>query len=241
MERKINKESTKYKVVVLVVYLVILAGFTIACIPLAKLMLSKGGMEKFGRLLESHENFSVLIFLFVQAIQVPVAILPPVQIVGGMLFGSFFGSVLSVIGLWLGSAFTFWIVKKAGVPLVEAIIAKKHVKRFRFLEDSDKVTFVLFVLYLIPGTPKDALTYFVPLTKIDIKTFLCVVLPARIPAIVISALFGSSISEENYILAIVVSVIILLSAIFGFVFREKLVDKVKNLVLHKKRGQNKQK
>lgn len=236
MNKKINKESTKYKVIVLIVYLVVLAGFTVACIPLARLMLSKGGMEKFGNLLQKHENFSVLIFLFVQAIQVPVAMLPPVQIVGGMLFGIILGSVLSIIGLWLGSAFTFWIVKKAGVPLVEAIIDKKHIRRFKFLENSERVTFVLFVLYLIPGTPKDALTYFVPLTKIDIKTFLFVVLPARIPSIVISVLFGSSISRENYVLTVIVSVIIVLSAIFGFVFRGKLVEKVKKLVFRKRNG-----
>lgn len=236
MNKKINKESTKYKVIVLIVYFVVLAGFTVACIPLARLMLSKGGMEKFGNLLQKHENFSVLIFLFVQAIQVPVAMLPPVQIVGGMLFGIILGSVLSIIGLWLGSAFTFWIVKKAGVPLVEAIIDKKHIRRFKFLENSERVTFVLFVLYLIPGTPKDALTYFVPLTKIDIKTFLFVVLPARIPSIVISVLFGSSISRENYVLTVIVSVIIVLSAIFGFVFRGKLVEKVKKLVFRKRNG-----
>ncbi len=236
MKHKINKDSMKYKIAVLVVYSLVIIGLSIACIPLAKVLLSDGGMAKLEQILRQYEHFSIVIFVLIQAIQVPIAILPPVQIVGGMLFGSVFGSILSVVGLWLGSAFVFWVVKKAGVPLVEAIINKKHRKRFKFLEDGEKVTFVLFVLYLIPGTPKDALTYFVPLTKIDLKTFLCVVLPARIPAIVISALFGSSISKENHVLTVIISVIIVLSAVFGFVFRDKLVDKIKKIVVRKKNG-----
>lgn len=241
MKRKINKSSMKYNVAVGIIYFLVLVALCVACIPLARLLMSNGGMARLEKILREYEHFSILAFVLIQAIQVPVAILPPVQIVGGMLFGSIFGSILSLVGLWLGSAFVFWVVKKAGVPLVEAIIDKKHIKRFKFLEDGERVTFVLFVLYLIPGTPKDTLTYFAPLTKIDLKTFLCVVLPARIPAVIISALFGSSISRENYVLTVIISVIIVLSAIFGFVFRDKLVERVKKISLKKHNGQSKQK
>lgn len=228
--KRINKDSMKYKIAVLVVYLVLMIAFSIACIPLVKLLLRKDGMIRLKGILQSYKYFSVVIFVFIQAIQVPVVIIPPIQIVGGMLFGGLFGSILSILGLWIGSAIVYLIVKMAGVPLVEAIIDKKQRKRFKFLEDGDRVAFVLFVLYLIPGTPKDALTYFVPLTKLDFKTFMFAVLPARIPAVVISALFGSSISRENYLLTVFIAVIIVACAVLGFVFRGRLEGKVKELM-----------
>lgn len=240
MKNKINKNSLKFKIAVFVIYLVILAGLTVALIPLARLLMSDNGMEKFHKILESYKYSSVFVFLLVQAVQVVVVLIPPVQIVGGMLFGSILGSVFSVVGLWLGSAVVFFFVKLTGKPLVEAIISKKNFKKFSFLEDTERVTVILFVLYLIPGTPKDALTYLVPLTKIDIKTFLFAVLPARIPSIVITAFFGSSIYRENYAMALVFAIIIAVFAILGFVFREKAVSKIKKFITRKKIVENEQ-
>ena len=240
MKNKINKDSLKFKIAVFVVYLLIIAGITVALIPLAKMLMSENGMEKFRNVLKSYKFFSVFVFLFVQAVKVVVVLIPPVQIVGGMLFGSVFGSVLSIAGLWLGSAVVFFGVKIAGKPLVEAIISKKDIKKFSFLEDTEKVSFVLFILYLIPGTPKDALTYLVPLTKIDAKTFLFGVLPARIPSIIISAFFGSSVSKGHYVLAVIFAVIIVALAVLGFLFREKAVLKMKEFINRKKIVKNKQ-
>ncbi|MBE6837691.1 MAG: TVP38/TMEM64 family protein [Ruminococcus sp.] len=240
MKNKINKDSLKYRIVVFIMYFAVLVGLTVALIPLARLLMSKDGMEKFHNILESYKFFSVFVFLFVQAVQVVVVLIPPVQIVGGMLFGGLWGSLLSLLGLWLGSAVVFLAVKTAGKPLVEAIISKKNVKKFRFLEDTDKITVILFVLYLIPGTPKDAITYIVPLTKIDIRTFLLGVLPARIPSVVISAFFGNSIYKENYVLTAVFGAVIVALAIFGFVFREKAVSNVRKFINRKKIVENEQ-
>lgn len=233
MKNKINKDSLKYKIAVFVVYFIFVTALTVALVPLWKLLSGENGMENFRNILESYKSYSVIIFLLVQTVQVIVVLVPPVQIVGGMLFGGLFGSILSIVGVWIGSALTYWLVKTAGVPLVEAIISKKNIKKFGFLENTERVSMVLFVLYLIPGTPKDALTYLVPLTKIDIKQFLFVVLPARIPSIVISALLGSSIYKENYVATVIIAVVIVLFAVGGFIFKNKIIEKLKNFVKNK--------
>lgn len=240
MKNKINKDSLKYKIIVFVVYLLVIAGLTVALIPFAKLLMSENGMEKFRDMLENYKYSGWIIFTLVQALQVIAVIVPPVQIVGGMLFGGVLGSILSILGLWLGSAAVFFIVKTSGKPLVEAFISKKDIKKFAFLEDTDKISFALFVLYLIPGTPKDALTYLAGLTKIDSKTFLFAVLPARIPMIVISAFFGNSVSKGHYVLTIVFGIVIFAFAVFGFVFREKAVMRIKNFINRRRIVKNKQ-
>lgn len=234
MKNNINKDSLKYKIAVFVVYLVLVAGLTVALIPLWKLLSGDNGMEKFRNVLESYKSFGIVVFLLVQTVQVVVVLIPPVQIVGGMLFGGIFGSILSIAGVWIGSALTYWLVKTAGKPLVEAIISRKNIKKFGFLENTERLSLVLFVLYLIPGTPKDALTYLVPLTKIDMKQFLFVVLPARIPSIVISAMLGSSIYKENYVATVVIAVVIVLFAVLGFVFRNRIVEKLKGFIKNKR-------
>lgn len=232
MKKKINKDSLKFKIIVFTVYVILIAGLTVALIPLAKLLTSEGGMERFKNILESYKAFGIIIFTLVQAVQVLVVIVPPVQIVGGMLFGGILGSIFSLIGLWAGSALVFWLVKTTGAPLVHAIISKKNIKKFSFFENTDKICLITFVLYLIPGTPKDALTYIVPLTNLDMKRFLLMVMPARIPAIVISAFFGSCIQKGQYTATIIIAVVMVLFGIFGFLYRDKIVEKMKKLVKH---------
>ena len=55
----------------------------------------------------------------------------------------------------------FLLVKKIGTPIVEAFVDEKQLKKFKFLQDERKLTGILIVLYLIPGIPKDVLTYIV--------------------------------------------------------------------------------
>lgn len=219
----------KYKIAVFVVYIVLLAGLTVALIPLIRLLSSENGTQRFMEIIQSYKTFGIIVFLLVQAVQVVVVVVPPVQIVGGMLFGSVFGSVLSVLGLWVGSGAVFWLVKKAGTPLVEAIISKKNIKKFSFFENTERLRLVMFVLYLVPGTPKDALTYLAALTRLDIKDFLFAVLPARIPSIVISVCLGSCLYRGNYVATAILGAVMIGLAVVGVIFKDKIVDRLKDL------------
>ena len=223
MKNKKNNDSLGIKIVAVTAYAVVMTALTIALVPLARLLSSENGMEKFYEILRSYKAFGIVVFLLVQAVQVVVVMIPPVQIVGGMLFGPIIGSILSIVGLWIGSAVVFFVVKKFGSPLVEVIVSRKNIKKFRLFENTERLTLVFFVLYLIPGTPKDAMTYIVPLSRLDMKKFLFSVLPARIPSVVLSAVLGGSIYNGNRILAVVVAVAIILMALFGIFFREKIL------------------
>ena len=71
---------------------------------------------------------------------------------------------------------------------------------------------MLFILFFIPGTPKDLLTYIVPLTDISLKDFLVITLFARIPSVVSSTYGGDAFADKNFImLAIVYSAIAVFS------------------------------
>ena len=134
----------------------------------------------------------------------------------------------------------YGLVRLIGYPIVEAFVNKKDLKRFKFLREPDKVALIFFVIYLIPGMPKDALSFLAPLTSMDKKTYFLYVLPARLPLVLLSVAFGASISDGNYSLAVILSIIMIDIGIIGIIFREKVINlfekkiKAQKTSLHKK-------
>lgn len=233
---KINKDSMKFKIIAFVIFALFIIGLTIAAVPFIKLVKTPEGRVRLENFITSYKAFGVVIFLFIQALQVVVAIIPPIQIIGGMVFGGIFGGILSCLGVYIGTAMVFGLVRLCGRPLVEAIVDKKHIRKFKFFEDEERLEHILFILFLIPGTPKDSLAYLAPLTKIDFRKFMLTVMPARIPAIVISTFLGSSIRGGHPVIAAILLGFFVGAAIVGLIFKDKVVDFLK---ARKERRKNK--
>ena len=73
-------------------------------------------------------------------LQVMVAIIPgePLEICGGYAFGGFWGSVLCMLGLFLGSVIVFWLVRKLGQPMAEIFFPPEKLEKLHFLKHSPK-------------------------------------------------------------------------------------------------------
>lgn len=227
MKLKVNKDSMKFKIIAFVIFALFIIGLTIALIPLIKMLKTSSGREHLAELIVSYRAWGIVIFLVIQTLQVIVALIPPIQIIGGMLFGGFLGGVLSVAGVWLGSAAVFGLVKLFGKPLVEAIVDQKHIGKFKIFQDGERLEHIFFILFLIPGTPKDSLAYLVPLTNIDFKKFMLYVFPARIPAIVFTSFIGSSIRGGHPVATAILVGIFVTFAVLGLVFRERIINWLK--------------
>lgn len=226
---KDRERSRLYKqrvqIISAVVFLLLIAAATIACIPLIKDLRSPQGLEQMKQRLESYGGAAgALIFTFIQALQVVIAVVPPIQILGGVLFGWLWGAVLSTLGVVIGTAAVFLIVGKLGRPLAEAFVDDKLFERFGFLNDERKLVRILMLLYIIPGIPKDILTYIVSLTKISRRDFFMYVLPCRIPAIVLSTVFGSNVKDGNYKTAVIIIAAAALVCIVGYAVKEPFLD-----------------
>lgn len=219
-----SRYKRRVQIISIIVIALLLAGATVACIPLIKDLNSTEGIDRMKERLESYGGFlGGLIFTAIQALQVVVAIVPPVQILGGVLFGWFAGALLSIAGVFIGAAVVFLIVNKFGRPLVEAFVDEESFHRFRFLQDEKKLVGILMLLYIIPGIPKDVLTYIVPLTKVSKRDFFLLVMPCRIPAIVLSTVFGSNVKSGNFVAAVIIVGVFAVMAVAGFFFREPLL------------------
>ena len=186
------RHKKKIQIISLVAIIAVIAMATVACIPLIKALHSKAGIAALERKLDNYSGIvGVLIF----------TVIPPVQVVGGVLFGWFWGGLLSFLGTLLGTMAIFVLVKKFGRPIVEAFVDEKQLKKFKFLQNEKKLTVILIILYLIPGIPKDVISYIVPLTPISKKDFFYYVMPCRLPAIMLSTILGSNVKSGNFTVA----------------------------------------
>ncbi len=180
--------------------------------------------EKFRLWVNSHGIFGKIAFVFMIMFQVVIALVPgePLEIVAGYAFGAVLGTLLSMIGIFLGSMLVFFLVRKFGIKLVEVFFAYEKIKSAKFLQNRKKVAARVFLMFFLPGTPKDLLTYFVGLTDIKTKHFLLIATVARIPSLVTSTIGGSLLGVQKYSFAIIVFGITLAISIIGWLIYNRL-------------------
>lgn len=162
--------------------------------------------ERFRAWVDGHGIWGRLAFLGMTMLQVIVAVIPgePMELVAGYAFGSVEGTLLCMIGATLGGIPVFILVRKFGMKAVEVFFSKEKIESLKFLRSSPKRDFLIFILFLIPGTPKDLLNYFVGLTDMKMSKWLLISFVARIPSIVTSTIGGDALGMKNYTFAIVV-------------------------------------
>lgn len=147
-----------------------------------------------------------VLFVGVIVLQVVIAFIPaePLEIAAGYAFGAVWGSILDWIGLVIGTTIVFLFVRKIGVKAVEVFFPREKIDSVKYLNDEKALNATAFILFLIPGTPKDLLTYIAGLTKIRLLPWILLTSIARIPSIVTSTISGNALGLEKYGLAIVV-------------------------------------
>ncbi|MBR6651401.1 MAG: TVP38/TMEM64 family protein [Clostridia bacterium] len=169
--------------------------------------------------------WGIPIMMIIQVLQVFLAVIPgePIEIAMGVLYGTWFGCALCLLGIMIGSSLVFVCVKRFGKRFVDKFISGEKFSRLKFLKDPAKRDVLLFVLMFIPGTPKDTLTYFAPFTGISLFRFLVISTIARIPSVISSSYIGSSIIEGNYVKSIIAFVVVGTVSLAGILIYNKIV------------------
>jgi len=176
----------------------------------------------------SYGKYSVFAFLLLQIIQVVAFFIPGeiIQIAGGYIYGTFWGSVLSLTGITVGSAIIYVVSSLFGRPLIKKIISDKHLNFFEKILKLGSVNYIVFLLYLIPGIPKDVLGYICGITGITFRDFLFYSTLGRIPAIIVSAYFGAKIDTGKIGELSFIAVIMTILFIFGVFKGDKIIKKL---------------
>jgi len=212
-----TKKYVKWGIMILLAGIVIFLCVRYA-VPFCQLLGTENGKEIICQHMEQYGIFAPLVFMLLIIVQIVVAFIPggPLEVIAGMLFGGIKGLLYTSVGVLLGTLLVYTLVKKFGQPIVDFFVSEKDMKHFKLLEDEDKLEFWTFFLFLIPGIPKDLLTYVVPLTKLDGKKFLLISLLARFPSLAASVLVGDSLSDGNIHILVAVCVVAAIAIFIGF-------------------------
>lgn len=180
--------------------------------------------ERLKAWIKSGRILAPLLFAGLQALQVAVFIIPGEvpQIAGGYLFGIWDGILLSIAGITAGSIISFYLARILGVPFIHSIFKPEQVKKTEQLIISPRSKLAFFLLFLIPGIPKDILCYIAGLSPMKIYTFLIISTAGRLPGIIGSVLMGDAAAGKRWIFAGIIFTVAVILFFTGFIYREKL-------------------
>ena len=175
--------------------------------------------------LDSYGWKGYLVLMGLQCLQVVVALIPGevVELGAGYAYGALRGTLICLGGVAISSTLIFLLVKKVGVSLVETFVSREKILQLRFINNERKLKRVIFLLFFIPGTPKDILTYFVGLTNVRLSEFLLISLVARIPSVVSSTMCGEMLGDRHFYTAGIVYAITGILSIFGYYLYNRIV------------------
>lgn len=184
--------------------------------------------EEFRDFIKGYGTYGAFVAIGIQTLQVLIALIPGefVEIGMGYAYGWFEATLFSLVGVAIGSSLIFLLVKKFGIRFVEIFVSRDKINELKFIRSEEKLKRLTFILFFIPGTPKDLLTYFIGLTRMSLKDFLGITLFARIPSLVSSTVGGNFIGEKRYIEAVVLFIITGIVSLLGIKLYNVLLKKI---------------
>ena len=183
--------------------------------------------EAFRTWIDSMGIWGRIAFIGMNILQVLVAVIPggPLEVAGGYAFGHFEAMILCTIGMGIGSALVFLLVRYFGYKLVEAFFPVEKINELKFLKSTKSRDILILLLFLIPGTPKDLVAYFCGLTEIKFSTFILIATFARIPGIWGSTAGGSAMGDKSYVAALIIMAIVFACTVIGVLIYSLIVKK----------------
>lgn len=228
-----HKMSTAdvFKFVGLIAFFAIMILVCVLLWPYIHELFEPGGID---RVIEDVQNAGLVgffILLAIQFLQIVVAFIPGevVQVAAGMIYGPWVGALVVLVGCVISSAFIFMLVHKLGAPFVQAMVPDKYMQKFRTFENSGKLNIVVFILFLIPGMPKDVFTYITPLTHMPMRTFLLLSNIGRIPSIVVSTYAAAGLVEGDILQSVIIFAVAGAIAVAGILCYDRIMKLLERL------------
>ena len=162
--------------------------------------------EQFRQWVDGHGLMGCAAYVGMVFLQVVVAVIPgePLEISGGYAFGAVRGSLLCLLGAFLGSVAVFALVRRFGRELVDIFFPREKLEKLKFLQSSPKRDALFWQVFMVPGTPKDLLCYFAGLTDLSWGKWLLLCTVGRLPSVLTSTIGGDALGVKDYQFAMLV-------------------------------------
>lgn len=227
MSDRSDKNKRIAAILKLILLLVIVAGIpAFLYFKFGDQIFSRNAAVQMVEYLKAHQSFSALLIIIIQVFQVVVCILPgqPIQFAASYMFGVFGGLALSLIGAVIGVVISFYTAKILGRDAVHMLFGEERVADYQRKLNSGRGIMIAFLIYLIPGVPKDLVSYVAGISEMDFLPFLVVATIGRIPGMAGSLLVGHFFSQGNYIAIGIVCVVMGALLLTCFIKRKTIIQ-----------------
>ena len=202
-----------FKIILLIIVATILLGLIIYLFPVMKDLSTVEGQIAFKDKVSASGIIGILTLFGLQVAQIFLIIVPgePIEILAGMCYGSIGGTIFIMISACIISTTIFFLVRKFGRKFVYDFKKKKKVRKIenhKLFQNPKKIEMIMFILFLIPGTPKDLLVYIAGLLPIKPLKFVVISTFARFPSVISSTLAGENLAVGDWKMGLILYAII---------------------------------
>ena len=183
--------------------------------------------------LDDVENFfdhyrhqSMLIYFGLQILQIVICILPgqTMQFAAGYLFHFWIGFAIALSGAFIGTIIAYYLARILGRDAMHMIFGEEKISEMLGRINSKKGVAIVFLIYLIPGIPKDLCTYAAGLSEMKLKPFLILSMAGRAPGMIGSLLMGQQVNIGGYTSAAIIAGCFVVMFIMGILFRKQVTN-----------------
>lgn len=225
-----------FKIILLAIVVILLLGVIIYLFPVMKDLSTVEGQIAFKDKVGDSGIIGILTLFGLQVAQIFLIIVPgePIEILAGMCYGSVGGTVFIMISAFIISTAIFFLVRKFGRKFVYDFCDKEKVKKIenhKLFQNPKKIEMIMFILFLIPGTPKDLLVYIAGLLPIRPLKFIVISTFARFPSVISSTLAGENLAVGDWkmgliLYAIVFAIVGIMILIINHFDKDKTTDEI---------------
>ena len=207
-----SKKVKAFKFSLFIIVVIILIVLTSHLFPIMKNLSTIEGQIEFKNRVSNMGAMGYLVLFGLQFAQMFLAILPgePIEVLAGMYYGTFGGLIFIFVSVFIISTIIFFAVKKYGKKFVYGFCSKEKIEKIensKLFQNPKKIEWIMLILFLMPGTPKDLLIYIAGLLPVKPLRFILISTFARFPSVISSTLVGSSLLKGNWKFSISIYVV----------------------------------
>lgn len=233
-----RKDKVKiFKIILMILVVIIFIGVIIYLFPVMKDLSTTEGQIAFRDKVESSGFWGMLSLFGLQVANIFLIVVPgePIEIIAGMCYGAFWGTIFVMVSACIITIGIFFLVRKLGRKFVYDFCSKERIEKIensKLFKNPKKIEMIMLILFLIPGTPKDLLVYLGGLLPIKASRFILISTLARIPSIISSTIAGDQLAVGQWQLGLILyAAIIVLVLIIIFIYNKFDKDKTTDEIL----------
>ena len=193
------KKTQIFKIILAIIVITICIGVIIYLMPIIKNLRTTDGQMEFKQKIDDLGFLGLLMLFGLQFAQIFLIIIPgePIEILAGMCYGGFGGLIFITVSVAILTTIISFTVRKLGRNFVYDFCDQKQIEKFeksKLMQNTEKLEFIMMLLFLIPGTPKDLLVYIGSLLPIKPLRLILISTFARLPSVVSSTYAGENLA-----------------------------------------------